>query len=175
MNRIFSITILLLLSMQMGAQEWETPVIKGYGKIKNFKTVAVQPDSNLQYNLVFDLKDGSEKDGVNVGLFKIARTLNMLGVAGVPSEKINIVAAIHGEATFMVLNEAKYQEKKGKANPNLELMKLLKNQGVELFVCAQATAALKIGEADMNQYVQTAFSALSVLSNYQLNGYVYMP
>ena len=30
-------------------QEWVTPVINGYGKIKYSKNVAVQPDNNLEY------------------------------------------------------------------------------------------------------------------------------
>lgn len=175
MYKYLGLLLLVLVSTKIQAQDWETPVIEGYGKIKNFKEVAVQPDSTLQYNLVFDLKDGKEKDGVNVGLFKIARTLNMLGAAGVPSNKVNIVAAIHGEATFIVLNEEKYQEKYGEANPNIELMALLKKHDVELFVCAQATASRKIENSDINDFVTPALSALSVLSNYQLQGYVFMP
>ena len=175
MNKSLGIVLFSLLAFQMEAQEWESPIVEGYGKIKYFSDAAVQPDSTLQYNLVFDLKDGKEKEGVNSGLFKIARTLNMLGVAEVPSKKIHIVAAIHGDATFIVLNEEKYQEKYGTSNPNLELMKLLQDRGVELFVCAQATASKNIDDKDMNPYVRPALSALSVLSNYQLKGYVFMP
>lgn len=175
MNKFFSVLVVLFIGNQLKAQEWETPIIEGYGKIKYFKETAVQPDSNLQYNLVFDVKEEKEKDGVNAGLFKIARTLNMLAIAGVSPKKVHIVAAIHGEATSIVLNESKYQEEYGKSNPNLELMALLKEQGVELFVCAQATASRNIENSDLNQYITPALSALSVLSNYQLKGYVFMP
>ncbi|MEB8328693.1 DsrE family protein [Flavobacteriaceae bacterium KMM 6897] len=175
MHKLFSIAVLLLISTQLKAQEWVTPVIEGYGKIKYFKTAAVQPDSTLTYKLVFDIKDGKEMEGVNVGLFKIARTLNMLGVAGIASKNINIVAAIHGEATFLVLNEEKYQKKYGKSNPNLQLLEVLKQHGVELYVCSQATSARDIQEIDMNEYVQSALSAISVLANYQLRGYALMP
>jgi intracellular sulfur oxidation DsrE/DsrF family protein len=73
------------------------------------------------------------------------------------------------------LNQEKFRNKYGKDNPNLELMQLLSDYGVELYVCAQATAAKDIERADMNPYVKSSLSALSVLSNYQLNGYVFMP
>ncbi|MAG88929.1 DsrE family protein [Zunongwangia profunda] len=175
MNKFTSLALFFLATSLLTAQEWETPVIEGYGKIKYFKDVAEQPDSTLNYNLIFDVKDAEEKDGVNAGLFKIARTINMLGAAKIAPGNIKIVAALHGEATFIALNEEKYQEKFGKLNPNAELIHRLNEFGVELFVCAQATAARDISAEDLNPDVELALSALSVLSNYQLKGYVFMP
>lgn len=162
------------LSFSM-AQEWETPIIKGYGKIKNFKDVAVQPDASLEYKLVFDITSDSEMDGVNKGLWKIARVINMLGSADIPSDKVHIVAAIHGAATFATLKDSKHQEKYDIVNPNTELLGLLKNYGVELFVCAQATAARNITAEDLNPNTELALSAMTVLANYQLQGYALMP
>ena len=162
------------LSLSM-AQEWKTPIIKGYGKIKNFKDVGVQPDASLEYKLVFDIASDSEMDGVNKGLWKIARIINMLGSANISSDKVYIVAAIHGAATFAALNDTKHQEMYSKVNPNTELMKLLKEYGVELYVCAQATAARNIIAEDLNPNTELALSAMTVLANYQLQGYVLMP
>lgn len=168
---IFSLMVASLLT----AQEWTTPVIEGYGKIKQFEDVAVQPDTALDYKLVFDITDDREMDGVNIGIWKIARVINMLGAANVPKDKIHIVAAIHGGATFITLNDEKYQEKYQKVNPNNELLKLLNEYGVELFVCAQATASRGYGEEDLNPNTKLALSAMTVLANYQLQGYVFMP
>lgn len=162
------------LSFSM-AQEWETPIIKGYGKIKNFKDVAVQPDASLEYKLVFDITSDSEMDGVNKGLWKIARVINMLGSADIPADKVHIVAAIHGAATFATLNDTKHREKYDKVNPNTELLSLLRDYGVELFVCAQATAARNITAEDLNPNTELALSAMTVLANYQLKGYALMP
>ena len=39
--------ILVLFSYSLMAQEWVTPIINGYGKIKYSKNVAVQPDNYL--------------------------------------------------------------------------------------------------------------------------------
>ncbi|MUH35514.1 hypothetical protein D9O36_06665 [Zobellia amurskyensis] len=175
MNKVTSLAFFFMATSLLTAQEWETPVIQGYGKIKYFKDVAEQPDSTLKYNLIFDVKDSGEKDGVNAGLFKIARTINMLGAAKIALENIKIVAALHGEATFVALNEEKYQEKYGKLNPNAELIRRLNEFGVKLFICAQATASRNISAEDLNPDVELALSALSVLSNYQLRGYILMP
>jgi intracellular sulfur oxidation DsrE/DsrF family protein len=175
MKYIFILAFIVLSSQCMIAQDWETPIINGYGKIKNFTDVAIQPDSSLKYNLVFDVKDDREMDGVNIGLWKIARVINMLGSSNIPSSEVSIIAAIHGGATFASLNDTKYEEKYGKANPNAELLKLLKEYGVELYVCAQATAARGITAEDLNTNTQLALSAMTVLANYQLKGYVFMP
>jgi len=157
------------------SQEWQTPLIEGYGEIKYFKDVEVQPDSSLQYNLLFDIKSDASKSGVNKGLWVIARTLNLLHVAGVPKEQINIVASIHGQATFLTLNDKAYVKKYGKSNPNSNLIKQLKEQGVSLYVCSQATAAREIAVNDLDPHITPALSGLSVLATYQLNGYVLMP
>ena len=83
----------------------------GYGEVKYFSEAAVQPDTSLAYDLLFDIKSEATKSGVNKGLGVMARTLNLLSVAGVPNEKIHLVASIHGSATFITLNEEAYQKK----------------------------------------------------------------
>jgi len=175
MKSSISLVLILILSFQMKAQEWQTPAIEGYGKIKYFEEAAEQPDTSLTYKLVFDIKDKKEKDGVNTGLWKIARSLNLLKAGNISSEKIDIVAVIHGEATYLVLSNKKYQEQFKKTNPNIELLRLLKENGVRVFVCGQATASRDIEKEDMNEYIQLALSALTVLPNYQLRGYALIP
>ncbi|MFT7066771.1 MAG: intracellular sulfur oxidation DsrE/DsrF family protein [Sediminicola sp.] len=175
MNKLAHLVCFLIISTTISAQEWTTPIIKGYGKIKYFENVAQQPDSTLNYYMVFDVKDEREMDGVNIGLWKIARIINMLGSANISSDKIRIAAAMHGGATFSALNEEKYSEKYGKANPNAELLQLLNDYGVELYVCAQATAARGIEAKDLNSNTKLALSAMTVIANYQLKGYALMP
>ena len=175
MKKALLIAIVLMATQITTAQEWTTPVIDGYGKIKEFKDVAVQADPNKEYNLVFDLKDERELDGINVGYFKIARMINMLGAGGVSADKVNIIAAVHGGATFTALNEAKYKAKYEKENPNEAVIKLLKDYGVEFYVCAQATAARDITAADLNPNTELGLSAMMVLANYQMDGYTFMP
>ncbi|APQ16082.1 DsrE family protein [Maribacter hydrothermalis] len=175
MKKAFLIVIVFMTTQLISAQDWTTPIIKGYGKIKEFKDVVTQPDPTKEYNLVFDLKDERVLEGINIGYFKIARMINMLGAGGVSPDNVNIVAAIHGGATFTALNEDKYQEKYEKANPDAEVIKLLKEYGVKFYVCAQATAARDISAADLNPNTELSLSAMMVLANYQLEGYIFMP
>lgn len=168
----------LLLTISLGytnAQKWETPLIDGYGEVKYFEKTAIQPNPSSQYKLLFDIKDQTKKNGVNKGLWVIARTLNMLSLGKVPRNNIEIVASIHGEASFLALTDQAFQNKFGKSNPNLDLIDKLISNGVKLFVCSQATAARGIDEKSINIKIQRAFSGLSVLATYQLNGYILMP
>ncbi len=159
------------MGFQMIAQEWQTPKIEGYGKIKYFENAAEQPDASIHHKLVFNITDEKEKEGVNAGLWRIARTLNLFEAAKMPSEKLEVVAVVHGEATYLALSEAMYQKKYNKPNPNLELLKLLKANGVKVYVCGQALSGRDFEPKDMNEYTQLALSALTVLSNYQHKGY----
>ena len=99
----------------------------------------------------------------------------MLSLGKVPRNNIEIVASIHGEASFLALTDQAFQNKFGKSNPNLDLIDKLISNGVKLFVCSQATAARGIDEKSINIKIQRAFSGLSVLATYQLNGYILMP
>ena len=175
MKKALLLLITIMAIQLTTAQEWTTPIINGYGKIKEFKDVAVQPDASKKYNIVFDLKDDREMHGTNIGYFKIARLINMLGSGGVSTDNINIVAAIHGGATFTALNDKKYKAKYEKENPNAEVIQLLKDYGVQFYVCAQATASRGIGAEDLNPNTQLGLSAMMVLANYQLDGYILMP
>ena len=74
-----------------------------------------------------------------------------------------------------MLSDDAYQKKFGKKNPNTKVIDLLTQYGVKLFVCSQATAAWGIDEKSINIKIQRAFSGLSVLATYQLNGYILMP
>lgn len=173
MKKLLFIT-LTFLSNIIYSQEWVTPVINGYGKIKYTKDVAVQPDNNLVYKIVYKITTGETREGINKGLNGIAHAINMLGCADIKSDAVNIVATIQGAATNIILDDVTYEEKYGEKNPNTKIIELLTNYGVKLFVCSQATAYKNIKETQINKNITQALSGSSVLLNYQLNGYVLM-
>jgi len=175
MKNIFILLVALTISFQLNAQEWQTPAIEGYGQIKYYEKVAELPDTSLTYKMIFNIENEKEKEGVNVGLWKIARTLNLLKAGNVAHKKIDIVAILHGEATYAILSHEEYKKKFKTQNPNMELLKLLKENGVTVFVCGQAMASRKIKKEDMNAYTEMALSALTVLPHYQLKGYALIP
>lgn len=181
MNKIKFIRIskifisIIIISNYTNAQEWETPIIKGYGEVKYFDQAASQLNKQLEYKLIFDIKSNQVKNGVNKGLWTIARTLNLFELSGIPSKKIEIVASIHGEATFITLNSNAYQDKFGRDNPNSNIIQQLNDSGVKLYVCSQATSSRNINNGDLNINVIPALSGIAVLSNHLLQGFTLMP
>ena len=165
----------MTISNYINAQEWETPIIKGYGEVKYFDQAASQLNKQLEYKLIFDIKSNQVKNGVNKGLWTIARTLNLFELSGIPSKKIEIVASIHGEATFITLNSNAYQDKFGRDNPNSNIIQQLNDSGVKLYVCSQATSSRNINNGDLNINVIPALSGIAVLSNHLLQGFTLMP
>ena len=122
MKNIFP--LLIFFSSIINAQEWLTPVIEGYGKIKFSKDIAVQPENNLEYKLVYKITTTDLREGVNKGLNSIAHTINMLGCADISKDKVQIVASISGPATSIVLTDKAYKE----------MYKMVKNRWLNRFL-----------------------------------------
>lgn len=169
-----TVLLLLLFSSHVYGQDWVTPVIDGYGKIKYSKNIAVQPDDKLEYKIVYKITTNESREGINKGLNGIAHAINMLGCKNIFKDDVKIVATIQGPATTIVLSDDAYQKKFGKKNPNTKVIDLLTQYGVKLFVCSQATAYKKIDSSEINENIIEALSGSSVLLNYQLNGYALM-
>lgn len=162
----------LSLPVALHAQQWEFPVIKGYGGVVPIPDAAVQPRKDLEYKVVFDVTAGTQKpDEVNPGLDRIARFINVYASAGIPPRRLKLVAVLTGPATPAVLDDAHYRARFGVANPNLDLIDQLTKAGVKLFVCGQALAGMRIDVASVNPNVSRALSALTVVPTYELEGY----
>jgi hypothetical protein len=73
-NKIITAILLLIgLAINLNAQNWEYPVIKGYGPAVSLPNAAVQPDKSLQYKILFDIsKPAASNDQVNPGLDHVA-------------------------------------------------------------------------------------------------------
>lgn len=165
----------LSLFMPVMSQEWQTPVINGYGKIKIFKDAAVQPAHNQEYRILFHITNDKQKDGVNAGLWHIARLVNLFGVTGVDKKYVKIVAVISGDATPIVMTDKAYKTKYYTNNPNLDLMEQLTKYGVAIKVCGQAAAEHDLDvNKDVNTFTQLTLSALIDIPVYEMKGYVVM-
>ncbi len=66
-----------------------------------------------------------------------------------------------------------YKEKYKLDNPKLKLIGDLKNTGTRFITCGQAMAFKKINKEDLLPYVKISLTAQTVLSGYQLKGYVH--
>lgn len=47
--------LILTVGFKAQAQEWQTPVIDGYGRIKDFKDAAEQPDTSATYKILYHI------------------------------------------------------------------------------------------------------------------------
>lgn len=155
---------------------WQTPAIKGYGKIHHRPDTAFLPEKGQKYDVVFQIQTGHEpKEKVNTELEKVARTVNLYVASGVPLESLNFVVAIAGSATPTVLNNERYHDAFGVDNPNLPLIASLREAGVVVTVCDQAVAGHHYGFDWVDKNVTHALSSLTTITTLERKGYVLMP
>lgn len=155
---------------------WQYPVIRGYGKVRPLPEAAVQPNPDREYKVLFSITTAAESPGqLNPGLKRIARLINIFGIAKVPSEKLKIMAVIHGSATPIVLDDQHYRQKFKLDNLNSKLIHELKQAGAIIYVYGQALAHKGCAPSVVNQEVSVALAALTGLSIYQLDGYALIP
>lgn len=175
-----SITFMVILTMlsiqnKMQAQQWETPIIKGYGKIVHYEQAQNQPNPSTEYKIIFHIKDGKEREGVNEGLWKVARLINLMGSYKVPQEHLKIVLIISGTATPLVLQNEAYQKNNHKPNPNMDLLEKLIHYDVKILVCGQALAKHNYNvDTDLNPNIGVTVSALTAIPFFEMQGYLPM-
>ncbi len=153
------------------AQERVMPVLP-FGAIYDIPEATVKPDPDLDYKLVVDVYSGAESpDSLGAGLYNAARMLNLFAVGGVPADRVDVVLAIHGGATFGVLDDAHYRARYGVDNPNLPLLRALREAGVDVVVCGQSLLGRDIPLSAVTPEVEIATSMLTTVAMYQMLGY----
>ena len=165
-----------LAAALLAAAEPTFPVIQGYGGIQPTDGAAERPDKQVRYRVVFSVTKAAPAPGaVNPTLERMARFINLLGADGVKANRGDLIAIVHGPATALVMDNASYRAKFGVDNPNLELIKRLRQTGAEVHVCSQALAGNKISRQTVSSTVQVDVSALTTLANLQLRGFALIP
>ncbi|WP_397569690.1 methyltransferase domain-containing protein [Schlesneria sp. T3-172] len=150
------------------------PIIAGHGGVVAVPNATEKPRSGAK--LLLDATAAAPAGSIHKSLDRAARLLNLYGVAGLKASDVKIVVVLHGEATKSVLNDEFYQARFGvEQNPNLSLIKLLQDAGVEVFVCGQALNYKAFPESAVAKGISVAESALSVIANRQMDGYGYLP
>ena len=169
------VLLILLLSLSFGSllaqSNYEYLVIKKFGGIYPIDQATVLPDAKQKYNIVIDVFSGEDPTQLNAALNNVARMINLHAIAGVHSDSINVVLAIHGEATKTVLNDDGYESRYNIKNPNHDLIIALKEAGVKLTVCGQSLVGRKIDPDEVNENIELATSMLTTVTTYQLKGY----
>lgn len=164
--------VFFLFFVNLQAQEMINPVITNYGSIGDAPHASLKPDSKQAYRIVIDLASGEEnKAELLFSLNNVARLLNLHVMGGVAEEQLDVVVAIHGGAIWAAMNNETYKKTFGVDNPNIELLKKLKQSGVRLAVCSQSLFKRKINTSELVPDLEVATSALTTLTSYQLKGY----
>lgn len=173
MNKLFSLIAFgMLCSLPAFAQQEQFPVVKSFGGVYHIPEAVRLPDSTLHYKIVVDIRMGSEDPAyISPALHNLARMLNLHALGGVPPERMEVVAVIHSTATHTILSDKDYRKKYKKDNPNLPLLKELREAGVDLYVCGQSLIARDCKEATLSPDVKISIAALTILTECQLNGY----
>lgn len=149
-------------------------ILEKFGKVYTVEKPesAFENDNDKEYKVIFDVfTDTSNENEINPQLNAIVKYLDQSSQQGVPKENMKVVVIIHGATTKNILNNATYQKQFNKENPNSKLMHALKNADVELFVCGQSYLAQGFKLSDKYADVKLALSALTVLIEYQSEGY----
>lgn len=133
------------------------------------------PDPNLDYKLLFELTDNNPDSAakeINYGLTEIARKINLHVASGIPQKKIFPVIVVHAGALNAFTNNSYYQQRFKRDNPNIKAITDLQKLGAKFIACGQAMAFLNLNQSDLLPPVKIALTAQTVLSSYQLKGYV---
>ncbi|MDB6158479.1 MAG: dsrE/DsrF-like family protein [Gammaproteobacteria bacterium] len=155
---------------------WQTPALPGLGKMHPLPKAAYQPQRNETYKVVFSVTNaGSKPDEVNPSLDRVARAVNLYASAGVPLNHLKFVAVMYGAATDGALDNEHYRQKYGIDNPNLDLIRELRNAGVDVAVCGQAAAEHQDQYEWIAPEVTLALSALTTITTLEHQGYGLMP
>mgnify|MGYP001038939621 FL=1 len=139
------------------------------------KAKAFKYDKELNYKLAVDITDGiTDSTQVMGPLREVARTYNLNIANKVPKRKLETAVVLHGSAIYGLLNNDEYQKRYGVTNPNIEVIELMKKEGIEFYVCAQVLAFRRISEESITKEVALSLSAKTALFNLDQMGYTYM-
>jgi hypothetical protein len=120
---------------------WQTPALVGVGKEHPLPQAAYQPQPQETYNVVFSItKAADTPTEINPSLEHVARVVNLYTSAGVPLSHLNFVAMIYEQAADAALDDEHYHQKYGVDNPNLGVIRTLRNAGIDVAVSGETIA-----------------------------------
>lgn len=148
--------------------------VPGYATVPNIPNARQTPDPAIHYKLAYVMNEAPPEQGEANPLFaQVARIVNTFAAYGVPKENREVAIVIYGPATEGIRTEESFMKAYGgKKNPNTEIIKSLRNAGVDLFVCGQSVAGRKIPASEIMPEVNLTLSASITLMNLQSKGYI---
>lgn len=150
------------------------PRFKGAGAVYRIDGAAAV-DPIQSHKLVLDVTAAGPNDKIHSGLEHAARALNLYSLANVPEDKVSVAVVIHSKATPIVLSDAAYRLAFDMPNPNSELLRRLKEAGVDIRICGQALRRHGFHGGDVASSVNLDLSAMTALVELHNKGYALIP
>ncbi len=149
------------------APEFESPAIADHGEVVPLPKALFQLDPGSR--VVFDVSGGGSPQGVVPALDRVAALVNLAAVSKVDVEA---VVVLHGDAAQAALADAAYAARTGASkNPNLPLLRALRDHGVRTFVCGQSLAHNRWSARQVAEPVELAVSAMTAVVALQRDGF----
>ncbi|APG60020.1 DsrE family protein [Christiangramia salexigens] len=148
-------------------------LIAEYGKTFEVDSPGFKTDTTSKLKVVFDVNRSFDSTEPNKLIETAARFLNMHEKAGVDPKNMQVALVLHGKAVFEVLKDEYYKEKHAETdkNPNLPLIEILNQHGVQVIVCGQSAAHHGVTKLKADDNVKFALSAMTALVQLQNDNY----
>lgn len=164
-----------LLQPALASAEFTTgPVVENFGPVTDVAQ-SVPLTGKERFKVVFDAAEQGDEGKRNRKFESLARFLNMQARAGVKPEQVELALVVHGGASLDVVNNAAFQKKFQRDNPNAELLAALQKHKVRVIICGQSAAFNGIGTDDLLPGVEMALSAMTAHALLQQQGYTLNP
>jgi intracellular sulfur oxidation DsrE/DsrF family protein len=164
-----------LLGLSSLRAEWPAPTSPAISEADGYVAIpnaAVLPQKDHVYRAIFDATQGPQTPTQLIPALNMAGSeLNAFEASEIPSDNVKFVMVFHGDAVSGILDAEHYKAKFGVDNPNLSVLRKMKEAGVKLFVCGQQLAADKVDPSTLAKDVTIASDALIVLMAFQNEGY----
>lgn len=169
----FCILSIIFTINSVTAQNKKEMAIKKYGSFKSYENPAVIPSKKETYKILYRITKNVEKQGVNKGLWQVARLVNLLKAYDVPNKNIEIVALISGKGFPAIFTNEEHNKRYGKDNPNIDIINELIKHNVSIHICGQTIDDNKIDyKRDINPKVKLTLSAMIDVIEYSKKGFV---
>ncbi len=133
------------------------------------------PDANQQYKLLFEITVGNRdslRGEIDENLAEVARVINLHIASGIPVKNIVPVIIAHGTCLNAFRTNEAFKKKYGIDNPNMKLLDEFRAIGTRFIACGQAMQFFDVPKDALQPDVKISLTAQTVLTNYQLKGYV---
>jgi len=177
LNKLTScLSILLLAASAQAAPPPTGPIIEDFGPVFPVPEGSYNLAKDTHYKVTMDVSaTGDFPEDMNRSLISAARFLNMHARAGIEAKNIEFALIVHGPASKDLLGNKGYEKRYQEPNPNTALLNQLGEAGVEIYLCSQSAAFMKIAAAELNPAVTMALSAMTAHVRLQSEGYTLIP